>query len=43
MKKTLHSFFGVQQDPAVKAGVFRLDLHPWTSGKGVLAHGVPMP
>jgi uncharacterized protein YciI len=31
----------VGQDPTVKAGIFQPELHPWISGKGVLAPGQP--
>jgi len=29
-------------DPAVKAGLLRAEAHPWITGKGVLAPGLPM-
>lgn len=32
-----------QDDPTVKAGVFRTEIHPWGTGRGVLASGQPMP
>jgi uncharacterized protein YciI len=32
----------IQADPIVKAGVLRADIHPWITGKGVLAAGEPM-
>ena len=31
-----------QHDPAVKAGLLRTEIHPWGTGKGVLASGQPM-
>jgi uncharacterized protein len=31
-----------QEDPAVKAGYFKLEAHPWATAKGVLAAGQPM-
>jgi uncharacterized protein len=31
-----------QDDPTVKAGVLKPELHPWSTGKGVLASGLPM-
>jgi uncharacterized protein YciI len=31
-----------QEDPAVKAGILKPELHPWASGKGVLAAGQPL-
>jgi uncharacterized protein YciI len=31
-----------EDDPAVKAGLFKLEVHPWITGKGVLAPGLPM-
>jgi len=30
-----------QDDPLVKAGYFKLEPHPWLTGKGVLAPGMP--
>ena len=32
----------VQQDPAVNAGLLKPEIHPWITGKGVLAPGQPM-
>jgi uncharacterized protein len=32
----------LKDDPAVKAGLLRLEPHPWGTGKGVLAPGQPM-
>jgi uncharacterized protein YciI len=32
-----------QGDPAVKAGLLKPETHPWATGKGVLAPGLPMP
>ncbi len=32
-----------QDDPIVKAGLLRAEIHPWGTGKGVLASGQPMP
>jgi len=32
-----------QDDPIVKAGVLKTEIHPWGTGKGVLASGQPMP
>jgi len=31
-----------QDDPIVKAGLFKPEIHPWGAGKGVLASGQPM-
>ena len=33
----------MQADPIVSAGVLKAEIHPWTTGKGVLAPGQPMP
>jgi uncharacterized protein YciI len=32
----------LQDDPAVKAGLVKTEIHPWGTGKGVLASGQPM-
>jgi uncharacterized protein YciI len=32
----------VQGDPTVKAGLLNTEIHPWITGKGVLASGQPM-
>jgi uncharacterized protein YciI len=32
----------MQQDPIVKAGLLKPEMHPWATGKGVLAPGQPM-
>lgn len=32
----------VKEDPTVKAGLLKPQLHPWITGKGVLAPGQPM-
>jgi uncharacterized protein YciI len=32
----------VQDDPIVKAGLLKPEMHPWGTGKGVLAAGQPM-
>ena len=31
-----------QEDPIVKAGLIKAEIHPWGTGKGVLALGQPM-
>ena len=31
-----------KEDPTVKAGLLRTEIHPWGTGKGVLASGQPM-
>jgi len=31
-----------EDDPAVKAGLLKSEAHPWITGKGVLAPGLPM-
>ncbi len=31
-----------QDDPSVKAGLLKAEIHPWITGKGVLAPGQPM-
>jgi len=31
-----------QHDPTVKAGLLKAEIHPWATGKGVLASGQPM-
>jgi uncharacterized protein len=31
-----------QEDPIVKAGLLKTEIHPWGTGKGVLASGQPM-
>ena len=31
-----------QDDPIVKAGLLKAEIHPWATGKGVLASGQPM-
>lgn len=33
----------LQDDPIVKAGLLKPEIHPWITGKGVLAPGQPMP
>jgi len=32
----------LQEDPIIKAGLLRTEIHPWGTGKGVLAAGQPM-
>ncbi len=32
----------IQDDPAVKADIYKVEIHPWITGKGVLAPGQPM-
>jgi uncharacterized protein len=32
----------MQDDPSVKAGVLKIEIHPWATGKGVLASGQPL-
>lgn len=32
----------IQDDPTVKAGLLKTEIHPWITGKGVLAPGLPM-
>jgi uncharacterized protein YciI len=32
----------LQDDPAVRAGLVKTEIHPWGTGKGVLAAGQPM-
>lgn len=31
-----------QDDPTVKAGLFKTEIHRWATGKGVLASGQPI-
>jgi uncharacterized protein YciI len=31
-----------EEDPMVKAGILKAELHPWATGKGVLASGQPL-
>lgn len=33
----------IQADPIVRAGMLKAEIHPWITGKGVLAPGQPMP
>ena len=33
----------VQNDPIIKAGLLKTEIHPWITGKGVLAAGQPTP
>jgi uncharacterized protein YciI len=33
----------LQDDPSIKFGLFKPELHPWVTGKGVLAPGLPLP
>jgi uncharacterized protein YciI len=33
----------MQDDPTVKAGLLKTEIHPWIAGKGVLAPGQPLP
>jgi hypothetical protein len=32
----------LKDDPSVKAGLMKPEIHPWITGKGVLASGQPM-
>jgi uncharacterized protein YciI len=32
----------MRDDPTVKAGVLKTEIHPWATGKGVLASGQPL-
>jgi uncharacterized protein len=32
----------LQEDPSVKAGLLKTEIHPWATGKGVLAQGQPL-
>jgi hypothetical protein len=32
----------LKDDPTIKAGLLKPDIHPWTTSKGVLASGQPM-
>jgi hypothetical protein len=32
----------VEGDPAIKSGVLKPEMHPWATGKGVLAPGRPL-
>ena len=31
-----------QDDPAVKSALLKTEIHPWATGKGVLAAGQPL-
>ena len=33
----------LQDDPSVKDGLLKTEIHPWATGKGVLASGQPLP
>ena len=33
----------IEDDPTVKAGLLKTEIHPWITGTGVLAPGQPMP
>jgi uncharacterized protein YciI len=33
----------LQDDPSIKFGLFKPELHPWITGKGVLAQGLALP
>ncbi|MFZ1049611.1 MAG: hypothetical protein WAN41_02890, partial [Candidatus Sulfotelmatobacter sp.] len=32
----------LKDDPTVKAGLLKTEIHPWATGKGVLASGQPL-
>ncbi len=32
----------LKDDPAVKSGLLKPEIHPWATGKGILAQGLPL-